>query len=155
MGYVRAYTPGDAQELAPLLRAADLRELRASTDRPVVEVLEEGAELSVPSCTILDDSGTVAGMFGVVPYYDFGKVWLLGSDALVRPPLSRQFMKECKTWLAAMETKYPALGNVIDARNTVHVKWLRWMGFTFIRTIPDYGVEKRPFLEFIKLCANQ
>lgn len=161
MAYVRAYSPGDAQILAPLLREADRREIQASSGRPEADVLEEGAELSVPSCSIIDDTDTVVGMFGVVPYYDFGKVWLMGSDALVRPPTSRQLLKECKTWLSGLERvgfnghRYRSLCNVIDARNTLHIRWLKWMGFTFIRTIPDYGVEKRPFLEFIKLCANQ
>jgi hypothetical protein len=27
---------------------------------------------------------------------------------------------------------------------------LMWMGFTFIRRIPAYGLEHRPFLEFVK-----
>lgn len=149
MGFVRAYRPGDECDLAPRLREADLREIELfGAGRDPMELLREGAEQSVPSCTIIGNIGFVAGMFGVVPEDDgFGKVWLVGSDELVTPPLSRQFLRECRKFLAAMEPHYLALGNHIDARNTLHIKWLQWMGFTFIRREPQY-------LEFIKLCAK-
>lgn len=150
MGYVRCYQPGDEIQLAPRLRQADLREIEAASDLDPVDALQVGAALSVPSCTIIGNDGQVAGMFGVVPEDHFGRVWLLGSDALVTKPLSRQFLKECKQYLSGLEKLYPALGNVIDARNTVHIKWLRWLGFTFIRQVEIQG---RPFWEFIKLCA--
>lgn len=150
MGFVRSYRPGDEYDLAPRLRAEDLREIELfSNGKDPVDVLREGAEQSVPSCTIIGNIGFVAGMFGAVPQENgIARIWLLGSDELVQQPLSRQFLRECRKYLSAMETLYPALGNKIDARNTVHIKWLRWMGFTFIRQEPQY-------LEFIKLCAIQ
>jgi hypothetical protein len=54
-----------------------------------------------------------------------------------------------------MERSYTLIGNVIDERNRVHLRWLKWMGFTFVQRIPEYGVQHRPFLEFIKICATQ
>jgi hypothetical protein len=106
--------------------------------------------------TIIGNNGFVAGMFGVVPQADgSGVVWLLGSDELVAPPLSRQFLRECKQHLAVMERAYTQLWNHIDERNTVHRRWLEWLGFEFYKRIPEYGHERRPFLEFKKLCANQ
>lgn len=155
MGYVREYQAGDAAGLAPRLRMADLQEIQAASGLPPITALLEGAELSAPSCTVIGNSGFVAGMFGIVPEGTFGRVWLLGSDELVTPPLSRQFLRECRSYLAVMERPYLAIGNVIDERNRLHVRWLKWLGFTFINRLPEYGVERRPFLEFIKLCANQ
>ena len=155
MGHVREFQAGDAAALAPHLRMADLQEIQAASGQPPITALLVGAEQSAPSCTVIGNSGKVAGMFGVVPEGDFGRVWMLGSDELVAPPLSRQFIRECRQFLAFMERPYLAIGNVIDARNVVHIRWLKWMGFTFINCIPEYGIERRPFLEFIKLCANQ
>lgn len=155
MGFARAYRAGDEFDLAPRLRMADLQEIQASSGLDIEVSLREGAEQSAPSCTIIGNNGFVAGMFGVVPEGEFGRVWLLGSDELVTKPLSRQFLRECKNFLEVMGRPYLAIGNQIDERNTLHIRWLKWMGFTFINRIPEYGVERRPFLEFIKLCANQ
>lgn len=79
---------------------------------------------------------------------------MFGSDALTVNPLRSQFLRECRRYLAGMEQLYPVLFNLIDERNTVHMRWLRWMGFTFIRRT-TYGHEQRPFLEFIKLCVSR
>lgn len=155
MGFARAYRPGDEFDLAPRLRVADLNECRAVSAKEPETVLREGAEASAPSCTIVGNNGYVAGMFGVIDEGIFGRVWMLGSDELCAPPLSRQFIKECKSFLSVMERPYLAIGNVIDERNRVHIRWLKWMGFKFINRIPEYGIERRPFLEFIKLCANR
>ena len=156
MGFARAYRAGDEFDLAPRLRMADLQEIQAASGSNPIYALQEGAEHSVPSCTIIGNNGFVAGMFGVLPEKDgYGRVWLLGSDELVSKPLSRQFLKECRSYLHVMERNYQLLGNLIDERNTVHVRWLKWLGFSFIKRYPAYGVEGRPFLEFIKLCANQ
>lgn len=148
MGYVRAYRAFDEIDLAPRLRKADLQEIAACSGRDPVEVLQEGAALSAPSCTVIGNSGFVAAMFGVHPEGDFGRVWLLGSDELCAPPLSRQFIRECRDFLAVMERPYNKTGNFIDQRNTVHIRWLKWLGYEFKPTVLLHG-----FLEFSK-CVH-
>jgi len=157
MGFARAYREGDEYDLAPRLRAADLAELRAACgDRDPIEILREGAERSVPSVTIIGNNGFVAGMFGVVPSLtdQTGVVWLLGSDELTKPPLSRQFIRECRSYLKLLEGRHRLLWNRMDERNVVHKRWLTWLGFEFYNRIPEYGPERLPFLEF-KKCVNQ
>lgn len=91
-------------------------------------------------------------MFGCVPVDETsGSVWLLGSDDLTQPPLRKQFLAEGRVWLNQLHAFRPLLFNFVDARNTVHIRWLRWMGFTFLRLHPEYGVERRPFWEFARL----
>jgi hypothetical protein len=145
MGHVRGYRPGDELALAPRLRKADLMEIEAASGADPVDALRESAEKSVPSCTIIGNDGTIAGMFGCVPD---GTVWLLGSDALIQNPLRRQFLKECRRYVDALP--YPLLHNVIDERNTVHIRWLKWMGFTFIRRV-NYGPQNLPFIKFVRI----
>ncbi len=153
MERVRPYELGDETQLAPKLRAADFAELTASSDRPAVELLREGAEWSVPSCSVVNDKGEVVAMFGVLPVGGrCGRVWLLGSDELTRNPLRKQFIRESHQYLNGLFRLYPLLFNHIDERNTLHIRWLKWLGFSFIRRIPAYGREQRPFLEFVKLC---
>jgi hypothetical protein len=156
MGFAREYREGDEYELAPRLRKADLDELKAASSQAPIDILRTGAYYSVPSVTIIGNTGEVAGMFGVVPQKDgSGVIWLLGSDELVQRPLSRQFIKECRVHLKWLGVNYTYLHNVIDERNIVHKRWLEWLGFEFTKRIPEYGVERRPFLEFKKPCAWQ
>lgn len=156
MGYVRAFREGDAECLAPILRDADQDELRAGTGMAPLAALQAGADHSQICCTIIDNSWHVAGMFGIVDEGDFGRIWMLGSDALTRPPLSIQFLRECRKHVYQMERPYRIIGNEIDQRNTLHVRWLKWLGFTFLPPIHDYGPERRTFIPFVKVvqpCA--
>jgi hypothetical protein len=151
LGYVRAYEPEDADELAPHLREADRREMQAAfgvTLQQSIRLVPDNEIL----CTICTDDDKVVGLFGAVPTCDLSAaVWLVGSDALTQPPLRRQFLVEGKTFLDALHRYRPLLWNYVDERNHLHIRWLKWMGFTFINRHPEYGVEKRPFLEFVRL----
>lgn len=81
-----------------------------------------------------------------------GRIWLLGTNAMVEDPINKTgFLRNCRSWVAAMHREYDLLWNCMDARNVVHQKWLEWMGFTFIAKRPNYGAEGRLFLEFCKV----
>jgi len=149
MGFARAYREGDEYDLAPRLRDADLQEIRAGSADSPLDVLRRSAEMSVPSCTIIGDHGYVAGMYGIVNEGSFGRVWLLGSDELVSRPLVKQFLKECPQFLSVMARPYERIGNVVLAANMVHVRWLKFMGFTFTGGKAS-GINGEEFLEFIK-----
>jgi len=88
-------------------------------------------------------------MFGVVPEGKFGTVWLLGTDEIFTHA-SRDFLRLSKEWLSEVSAPFESVGNLVDARNTVHIRWLEWLGFEFIGVQSEFGVEKRPFLEFIQ-----
>jgi len=102
---------------------------------------------------MLGRSGKPVGMWGVVDQGDgLGRIWLLATDELVTDkPNSIQFLRQAKPWLKAMLERYDVLFNYADARNEVHLKWLRWMGFTFIAKHSNYGHEGRTFLEFVRM----
>lgn len=154
MAFVRAYEPGDEVYLSYCLRKPDRQELEALSDTAPAEILREGGMISCPSLTIVGDSGLTAGMCGVVDEENgVGRIWLVGTDELVSKP--KFFIKESRRYLVGLERMYKLLHNKIDERNTTHIKWLMLLGFTFIRRIPEHGVQRLPFLEFTKLCANQ
>ena len=60
------------------------------------------------------------------------------------------FAREAKRFIDSRPEKL--LYNVVDKRNTVHLKLLKFLGFKFIREIP-FGPNQLPFIEFIK-CAQ-
>jgi hypothetical protein len=158
---VRPAQSEDAGELAPRLREADLREIRAVTREEPRDVLRAGIAASDPGHAVVGAGGEVLALFGVIPgpapgadpgaATPAGSVWLLGSDALVARP--RAFVHLSRAALPLLFERYRSLGNVVDCRNVVHVRWLRWAGFTIHRTLSEYGVERRPFHAFSQTRA--
>ena len=150
---VRPARPEDAAALAPKLRQADLQEIEAGSGKPPLEVLETGLRLSTQSYAAELPSGEVVALFGVGPTAEpkLGAVWMLGSDHL--KTIRFTVLRHAKTWLNTLSDSYPLLGNVVDARNTLHVEWLRWMGFRFLRRA-RLGRNGEEFFEFVKLHSR-
>jgi hypothetical protein len=86
-------------------------------------------------------------MFGVSKE---GAIWLLASDDIHRIRFS--FLRESRKVIDFLNQKYPKLWNYVDSRNQLHLRWLKWCGFIFLRKV-NYGVNQKPFYEFIKLCV--
>lgn len=142
----------DVHDLAPHLRQADRDELEACGIAPF-DALHAGLQ-SEPCMTILH-RGQPAVMFGVMRgpafwHLERGAVWLLGSDA-IDTSFALPFLRYSRAWLERIAEKYDLLYNVVDERNTVHIRWLKWLGFTFIARHEHFGVAKFPFLEFTKI----
>ncbi len=78
-----------------------------------------------------------------------GYVWMVATDRLVK--YQREFIRESRKWLDEAHEEYPMLGNFVDARNTLHIRWLDWMGFHFINRFEEWGFERRPFLQFVRI----
>ena len=72
----------------------------------------------------------------------------MGSDAI--KSIRFVFLRHSKTWLKQLFTGFELLGNFVDARNTLHIEWLRWLGFRFLRKA-RIGRNGEEFLEFVKL----
>ena len=86
-------------------------------------------------------NGKTAGMAGVGPE---GQVWMLCTPAILEYPIT--FAREAKRFIESRPE--PLLWNIVDKRNKVHIKLLRFLGFKFLRKIshgPDY-------LSFIEFC---
>ncbi|MDX0455488.1 DUF2833 domain-containing protein [Sinorhizobium medicae] len=143
----------DAVYLAPRLREADKDEYRAHLGiNPEVALPLDIANSSGENWAMIGSDGEVFGLFGVDAvdqHPTFGLVWMVSSDAIYK--YRREFIKATHDTLAMLHRKFPLLGNHIDARNTVHIRWLKSLGFSFLRTLPEFGVERRPFHEFARL----
>ena len=150
MGYAREYRESDAEYIAQHLRTADLGEIQASAGADPLAAIRFCAAASGILCTIVGQHP--AAIYGVVPVDDItGAVWLLGTDELTAPPLRRQFLTESRAYLDRLHDFRPLLFNYVDERNTLHIRWLKWVGCTFINRHEKYGFEQRPFLEFVRI----
>ena len=89
-------------------------------------------------------SGRTAGMAGVDT--EDGRIWMLCTDVIHEHPLI--FAREAKRWIESREEKL--LWNVVDKRNKVHLKLLKFLGFKFLRELP-FGPNQLTFIEFCRV----
>lgn len=147
----RPYVHGDEQRIA--FRPADERECFASGGHSCAESISLAARAGAEVTTAYDDrSGLPVLFFGCTPCEEqphVGFVWMLASPAMREH--ARQFARECPQWLDGFHRKTPLLTNCVDARNTLHLSWLKRVGFEITRLIPEWGHERRPFYEFVRL----
>jgi hypothetical protein len=152
MPFVRIATEADALALAQDLRAEDEAEVRAMTGREPLDSLLHGVQQSDVPLAIEDDDGSTIGLFGVVTIQKaprVGAVWLLASPKLLKH--WRRLARESKRWIESLQSQYDVLFNLVDERNTVHIRWIEWCGFIFVNRHPALGAEQRPFLEFVRI----
>ena len=148
-GSVRPSVLHDCHMIAENIREDDRREILAMSGGEPLDAMVSGFLHSDNPRTVLVGDTPIA-MFGsseVEP--GVGMVWLLGTDGI--HDISRQFLRESKHWLEQLHDNYEMLFNYVDERNTVHIKWLKWLGFKFINRHEQFGVENRPFFEFVRI----
>jgi hypothetical protein len=152
--YYRPACIEDAHILAPKMRKQDVEEVKASSGLDPLEALLLSMEFSDEVYAIVSGDEEVIGLFGVTPTEDslVGCPWLLASKRL--PEVSKEFIPQSLVWVKEINTKYPILRNYVDARNRIAIRWLGYLGFTFINLIEDYGVGRIPFYEFVRIEAN-
>jgi len=144
----------DCLALSRNLRQADLDEIQAASGVMPHLALLRGFEQSSHCYTIVRPEAVYEplAMFGVVSMAlnpSVGQVWFLGSDEIKLH--SMEFLRKSKGWVHNFHTEYPVLYNNIDSRNTVHIKWLQWLGFQFINELHNYGHEGRTFYHFVRI----
>lgn len=124
--------PADVSHIASIaarMRDADVREVMAVSGRTPREALE----ISLRN-TSLAWTGLINGrpevMFGVGDLNILTSTaapWLLGTVAVETN--YRQFLRRSLDWRDQLLRRYDVLKNVVDDRNEVSKRWLRWMGF--------------------------
>ena len=150
--YQRASRPSDLRYLADNMRANDVAEVMACSGCTPDQMLLYCALHSVPCRTMVSRHGHVMGMWGVIPEASGGRVWMLGTEGMVDDKRDRRtFLRKSKEQLQQLFSDYSVLFNVVDARNTVHIRWIKHMGFTFVAEHAEWGPEKRLFYEFVRI----
>ena len=91
-------------------------------------------------------NGRTAGMAGV---QKGGKIWMLCTDAIHDYPLT--FAREAKRFIESREEKL--LWNIVDKRNTAHLKLLKFLGFKFLREL-KHGPNQLTFIEFCRVRTS-
>jgi hypothetical protein len=145
--YVRQSTQEDVDYLCNNLRPEDREEVIASHGS-TKNALQTGLDLSDECWTFLvKETHEIAGIYGVARQDDMvACVWLLTTPAVEK--IWMTFLRETKRLTKELNKKYSILTNSVDAEYTVAIKWLKFLGFTFINK-HNYG--GKPFLEFVRI----
>ena len=112
------------------LRPADETELRALGCVPGMSLMRG---LQGEECYSIVLDGKAVAMFGINPLPDdprFGVVWLLGTTGLSK--IRKQFVQMSSKVVDALAFGYDFIGNCVHERNLVHIRWLKWLGFSFL-----------------------
>ncbi len=136
-----------AADVAERMRDADRAEVYAASGVTPLRSLEYSVGRSEVSYAVEFD-GRAEIMFGVGAINilaGIGAPWLLGTDMVERE--FRQFLRGSLWWRGQMLKRYPILRNMVDDRNTVSKRWLRWLGFRLTDPV-RMGFENRPFRLF-------
>ena len=152
MTTLRRATIADAVHVAPRLREADKQECMATLGLPPEVALPLSFENDNDSWAMVNDAGEPFGLFGVDPIdqHDyFGLIWMVSTPELFSN--RKELIRLSPLMIDALHKDHELLGNHVDKRNVSHIRYLKWLGFKMLREIPEHGVEKRPFIEFIKL----
>ena len=140
--FIHPITVKAATEVAFNLRPDDLREVEEGhgidhTHLPFLMTPNP----SYVYFTVPD--GKTAGMAGVG---NKGDIWMLCTPEIHRYPI--RFAREAKRYVDSR--KEPLLWNIVDSRNTVHLKLLKFLGFKFLRKF-EHGPNNVQFIEFCRV----
>lgn len=109
--------------IAPYLRLADIEEHNAMSDISIDVALSYSIAHSEKGFAVELD-GRLTAIFGV----NSGVIWLVGTDEITRHPIT--FYRLSKKIFERLSDGYERLFNFVDERNTLSVRWLKWLGFT-------------------------
>jgi hypothetical protein len=143
---VVAPTPAHVEELAANLRQQDRDELDAGGHRDHQRTIADSVAMSDWSLTALVE-GRVACIFGVAPHGSLldprGIPWMLGTELVTQN--RRALARLAPVYIRVMLQAYPRLVNVVHARNTVAVRWLKRSGFVLGPAFARNGETFHPF----------
>ena len=143
--YIYPATLGAALEVASNLLPSDLSEVQEGHGHDPEKALVEGIEFC-DSVYFKVPNGEIAGMAGV---HKNGQIWMLCTPSIYKYP--HTFAREAKRYVNSRQEKL--LWNIVDERNEVHLKLLRFLGFKFLRRF-KYGPNNLSFIEFCRVQSN-
>lgn len=143
-------TPEAISEVARRMSGADADEVRACSGNTPEQALLDSIDRS-DMALVFEVNGTPEAIFGVATtpgFVGLASPWLLATEEFRRNP--RAVMQHSRDWIKSLNDNYGTLFNMVDARHTRALRWLRWLGFVPLQLHPEYGVGRLPFYEMVR-----
>ena len=143
--FIHPCTLEAAYQVASQLREDDRRECEEGHGIiPTIHIPLASTEGFCVSFNVPD--GRIAGLAGI---HKNGQIWMLCTQAIEDFP--HHFAREAKRFINRRPEPY--LWNIVDKRNTVHIKLLKFLEFTLHEEV-RHGPNNLPFIRFDK-CVHQ
>ena len=150
--YFRKSVIEDVFDLAKKVCPQDKEEIWRTNGSKPVDSLCAGFYASNEVYTIVHN-GLIKGMFGVnksIINDRIGIPWMLSDGQF--EGIEIKFLRTGKKWVdGLLSTNWDLLYNYVDVDNHNAIKWLKFLGFSFIRIIPNFGYAGTPFVEFMRI----
>ncbi len=143
--YIHPLTEEAAFEVASNLLPEDRREVEEGHGYDPTVILPSTYDMG-DSVYFRVPNGELAGIAGV---HDKGQIWMLCTPAILKYPVT--FAREAKRYVDSRQEKL--LWNIVDKRNIVHLKLLRFLGFKFLREL-KHGPNQLTFIEFCRVFRS-
>lgn len=133
----------DTMAIADGMRKPDEEEVWAAAHMTPVQAVLHSCSGCKPKVGLAD--GRPVCLFGVSSNTALsftGTPWMLATDELELH--QKPFIRRCRPVMAEMKEEFDLLRNWVDARNTIAIRWLEWLGFEVHEPQP-FGVEGLPF----------
>ena len=150
MGYLRKSKLEDFKFVVENMREMDRLESYYQTDMTPEDALSVTFLGSQINMTIASDDDQPIGLCGV---FKDGCIWCIATDELFDNKKYRiQLIRQGRKWVDKLLESYKILYNYVYAENTSAIKWLKALGFTFVKLHESYGQQKKPFYEFLRIA---
>ena len=156
----RAVIPSDIDYIAENMRTDDIDELSALGFKPKDALVVGHSSSTLDMTLVCPKTGLPGAILGVTKLDQdlpdgpsLGSIWLLGTPLIEQNTVC--FLRQSKITLPSLfsETGCDALGNYVYEKNALHIKWLRWLGFKFLRRV-QMGPLNETFIEFVQVMPS-
>ena len=150
MGHLRKATLKDFKYVVDNMRVMDKIEAHYQTGMNPEDALSftyMGSEINM---AIANDNDEPIGLCGV---QNDGCIWCIATDDLYDNKKYRiQLIRQGRDWVDNLLGSYKILYNYVYAENTSAIKWLKSLGFTFVNYHKEFGLQQKPFYEFLRIA---
>ena len=136
---VRTAKADDCRKIALNMREEDRNEIFHNSGSSPLAALERGFKASEICMVIVFNDEPIA-MFGIVRNAlqpGMGIPWMLATPELLR--IKKSFMRRAREELRRLAFGFQMLGNMVWAGNSVHILWLKWLGFEILAPVTHNG----------------
>ena len=150
MGHLRKATLKDFKYVVNNMRVMDKIEAHYQTGMKPEDALSFTYMGSEVNMAIANDNDEPIGLCGV---QNDGCIWCVATNDLYNNKKYRiQLIRQGREWVDNLLGSYKILYNYVYAENTSAIKWLKSLGFTFVNYHKEFGLQQKPFYEFLRIA---
>ena len=150
MGYLRKSKLSDLNYVCQNMRQMDRLEGLYQTGQDPEDALRLSYLFGKTILTIAGDKDQPMGLCGVAKD---GCIFMICTDELFSNKKYKiQLIRKGREWVDSLLKNYKILYNFVYAENDSAIKWLKSLGFTFIQYHEHYGMQGKPFYEFLRIA---